>query len=86
MPIYEYQCERCPEIQEVTQKFSDAPLTTCPKCGATVKKLMSLGGFALKGTGFYTTDYKRKSSSASDSTAASCATTGGGCGKAECAS
>jgi predicted nucleic acid-binding Zn ribbon protein len=43
----------------VTQKFEDPPLEHCPECRAPVKKLMSLGGFALKGNGWYTTDYKK---------------------------
>jgi putative FmdB family regulatory protein len=65
MPIYEYQCQKCEKIHEVTQKFSDAPLAQCPECGAEVKKLMSLSSFALKGSGWYTTDYKRSGSSSS---------------------
>ncbi|MEK7690176.1 MAG: FmdB family zinc ribbon protein, partial [Bdellovibrionota bacterium] len=53
------RCDACVKTHEVLQKFSDAPLAACPDCGAGVTKLMSLSGFALKGTGFYTTDYKR---------------------------
>lgn len=44
------------------QKFSDAPLSECPQCQGDVKKLMSLSSFALKGSGWYTTDYKRAGS------------------------
>ena len=61
MPLYEYSCEKCEKNFEVTQSFSDAPLEKCPECQGPVKKVMSLGGFALKGAGWYTTDYKRKS-------------------------
>ena len=60
MPLYEYECAKCQKVHEVMQKFSDAPLSACPDCGAKVVKLMSLGSFALKGTGWYTTDYKSK--------------------------
>ena len=59
MPIYEFECPSCPKIHEVMQKFSAAPMVNCPDCGSPVKKLMSLSSFALKGTGWYTTDYKR---------------------------
>jgi putative FmdB family regulatory protein len=62
MPVYDYECSRCNKVHEVTQKFSDSPLVVCPDetCLGPVKKLLSLGtGFSLKGTGFYTTDYKR---------------------------
>jgi putative FmdB family regulatory protein len=61
MPLYEYACEPCQSTFEVTQSFSEEPLKNCPKCGAEVKKLMSLGGFALRGGGWYTTDYKKTS-------------------------
>ena len=44
------------------QKFSDAPLSECPECRSPVKKLMSMNSFALQGSGWYTTDYKRKGS------------------------
>ncbi len=61
MPLYEYQCSKCEKVHEVMQKFSDPPMAECPECGASVRKLMSATSFALKGTGWYTTDYKRKS-------------------------
>lgn len=62
MPLYEYKCEKCQKVHEVIQKFSDAPLTTCPDeaCKGVVQKLMSMNSFALQGSGWYTTDYKRK--------------------------
>lgn len=61
MPLYEYYCDSCDRSFEVTQKFDEAPLQACPECGAEVRKLMSLGGFSLKGQGWFTTDYKKKS-------------------------
>lgn len=65
MPLYEYKCSRCEKVHEVMQKFSDAPLEICPDCQGSVTKMVSLGSFALKGTGWYTTDYKRASSPSS---------------------
>ena len=64
MPLYEYECDGCQKIHEVLQKFSDTPLAECPECQGPVKKLMSLTSFSLKGSGWYTTDYKRSSASA----------------------
>jgi putative FmdB family regulatory protein len=61
LPLYEYQCDRCGRF-EVIQKFSDSPLTTCPKCGRSVHKLPSAPAIQFKGTGWYVTDYARKSS------------------------
>ena len=59
MPLYEYQCDACAHRFEVIQKFSDAPIDVCPKCGGTVKKLLSSPAIQFKGTGWYITDYAR---------------------------
>src|SRR4051794_36335498 len=61
MPLYEYRCLDCEKVHEAIQKFSDAPLETCPTCQGTLTKLMSMSSFSLKGTGWYTTDYKKSS-------------------------
>jgi len=63
MPIYEYACENCGAVEEVLQKFSDKPLSTCPKCRGRMHKLISQSSFHLKGSGWYVTDYAKKSSS-----------------------
>ncbi len=60
MPLYEYECPKCEKVLEVMQKFSDAPLTECPECKGPISKIMSMSSFALKGSGWYTTDYKPK--------------------------
>jgi putative FmdB family regulatory protein len=64
MPLYEYQCSKCEKVHEVVQKFSDAPLEKCPECDGPISKLISMSSFALKGSGWYTTDYKRAGSKA----------------------
>jgi len=78
MPLYEYQCTTCSKVTEIIQKFSDTPLAECPECQGPLTKLMSMNSFALKGGGWYTSDYKRSSSSSSASTAPACGT--GACG------
>jgi putative FmdB family regulatory protein len=60
MPIYEYHCPKCGEF-EVMQKISDKPLSSCPTCRRKVTKLISSTSFQLKGSGWYVTDYARKS-------------------------
>ncbi len=59
MPLYEYQCDACAHRFEVIQKYSDAPVSVCPKCGGAVKKLLSSPAIQFKGTGWYITDYAR---------------------------
>ncbi len=65
MPIYEYQCTKCGEVFEAFQKITDEPLTSCKFCNSKVEKLISHSSFQLKGSGWYLTDYARKSSSSS---------------------
>ncbi|MEA2498134.1 MAG: hypothetical protein QOH26_539 [Actinomycetota bacterium] len=65
MPTYEYACTSCGERFEVKQSFSDPPLETCEICGGKLRKLFSPVGIVFKGSGFYATDAKKKSSSSS---------------------
>jgi putative FmdB family regulatory protein len=59
MPFYEYECQACKYYMEVMQKISDAPLTRCPSCNKrSLKKLVSVPVFRLKGAGWYETDFK----------------------------
>jgi putative FmdB family regulatory protein len=60
MPLYEYECEKCGNIEEAFQKFSDKPLKTCGHCSGKLHKLISQSSFHLKGTGWYVTDYAGK--------------------------
>ena len=62
MPLYEYECDNCGHRFEVIQKFSDALVTECPKCKGAVRKLFSSPAIQFKGSGFYITDYAKKSS------------------------
>ncbi|MBB2484328.1 zinc ribbon domain-containing protein [Mitsuaria sp. WAJ17] len=72
MPIYAYRCGSCGHAKDVLQKLSDAPLSTCPACGAEAfQKQITAAGFQLKGSGWYVTDFKGGSGgSAATATAA----------------
>ena len=61
MPIYEYECTDCGEHFEIIQKINDKPITSCPSCSGKIRKLVSNCSFQLKGTGWYVTDYAKKS-------------------------
>ena len=63
MPIYEYECQKCNQITEAMQKFSDPPLSECPHCSGKLRKLISQSAFHRKGSGWYVTDYARKGDS-----------------------
>ncbi|HYF19604.1 MAG TPA: FmdB family zinc ribbon protein [Ramlibacter sp.] len=65
MPIYAYKCGSCGHAKDVLQKVSDAPLTTCPACGAeSFSKQITAAGFQLKGSGWYVTDFRNNGGAA----------------------
>jgi putative FmdB family regulatory protein len=61
MPLYEYKCDRCGDLFEVIEKFSDAPLEQHEGCGGHVERQLSVSALQFKGTGWYVTDYARNS-------------------------
>jgi len=60
MPVYEYQCEKCKDVVEVLQKVSEDAVEVCDKCGGKLSKQFNSMNFHLYGSGFYSTDNKRK--------------------------
>ncbi len=64
MPIYEYRCENG-HLFEVMQRITDDPVTACEECRAPVQRVFHPVAVHFKGSGFYSTDYGRKGSSAS---------------------
>lgn len=67
MPTYGYRCGSCGHEFEILQKITAEPLTTCPKCGGTLSKMVYPAGVIFTGSGYYTTDYKGKSGDGSSS-------------------
>lgn len=57
MPTYEYLCKTCSHRFETWQKMTDEPLTTCPECGAHIRRVLFPAGVVFKGSGFYKTDH-----------------------------
>ena len=67
MPTYSYKCEKCGDSFERFQSISEEPLKVCEKCGGKVHRLIGGGaGLIFKGSGFYCTDYTKKSGGASE--------------------
>jgi putative FmdB family regulatory protein len=82
VPTYSYACTECSNRFDEVQAFSDAALTTCPKCSGRLRKLFGNVGVVFKGSGFYRTDSRESaktsaksssngSSSSSESTSSS---------------
>ena len=59
MPIYEYRCTNGHRF-EVFQAMSEDPVSVCRECGAPVERVFHPVAVHFKGSGFYTTDYARK--------------------------
>ncbi|NQU10321.1 zinc ribbon domain-containing protein [bacterium] len=60
MPTYEYECRKCGHEFELFQPITDKPRRTCPKCRGRVQRLVGTGaGVIFKGSGFYSTDYRK---------------------------
>jgi putative FmdB family regulatory protein len=65
MPLYEYECKKCHHRFEKIQKFSDRMVKKCPDCGGVVEQMISAPAVQFKGSGWYVTDYAKKSSAQS---------------------
>ncbi len=61
MPTYEYQCKTCGHQFEQVQRFSDPPLTECPKCSGQIRRVIFPAGVIFKGSGWYITDSRKSS-------------------------
>lgn len=61
MPTYEYECKSCGNVFDVFHSMTAKPRIKCPECGGRTRKRIGAGaGIIFKGSGFYETDYKRK--------------------------
>ena len=74
MPTYQYACTN-PEDKhefEVVQSFTDPAVSSCPECGAPVRKVYGSVGVVFKGSGFYRNDSRKaESAGANDSSSTS---------------
>jgi putative FmdB family regulatory protein len=61
LPTYDYKCTKCGYTFSVEQSILDKPLTKCRKCRGRLEKLLPQTiSLIFKGSGFYTTDYKKR--------------------------
>jgi putative FmdB family regulatory protein len=86
MPMYEYECPECGRFETI-QKFSDKPLSNCPRCKeagkkTAVKRAVSAPAFHLKGSGWYKTDYSSGSTNSAAKGGAKSASTESSSGSA----
>jgi putative FmdB family regulatory protein len=74
MPLYEFECEACKTRFDRIQKYTDPNPDACPTCGkGPIRKMPSSPAIQFKGSGFYITDYAKKTSSEAGSKSGSAA-------------
>jgi putative FmdB family regulatory protein len=67
MPLYEYECNKCHHRIEKIQSFSARHMKKCPDCGGLLEQVISAPAVQFKGSGWYVTDYAKKSSAPASS-------------------
>lgn len=70
MPLYDYACDNCGNRFELKQGFDADPKQPCPRCERIARRVFHPVGVVYKGTGFYSTDYRKSGPVASEATAA----------------
>lgn len=69
MPTYTYECKTCFHTFDLFHGMNAKPRVKCEHCSGKCKRLIGKGaGIIFKGSGFYETDYKRKSGGNGQST------------------
>ena len=73
MPTYDYECSGCGHRFEVFESVHASGRKACPECKARkAKRQIGIGaGVLFKGSGFYTTDYAKKSTGSTSSSSES---------------
>jgi len=62
LPLYEYRCLKCKRLAEKIENVNGPHLKKCPHCGGKVESVLSAPAIQFKGSGWYVTDYGRKTS------------------------
>ncbi|MEO8458755.1 MAG: FmdB family zinc ribbon protein [Chloroflexota bacterium] len=70
MPVYEYRCAKGHDYEK-TEGFSAPTEQKCIVCGAKAKRQISKPAVIFKGSGFYSTDNRRSTSSSASETSSS---------------
>lgn len=61
MPTYDYKCEKCGAIVELSHGFDEKPRKTClgADCDGRLRRVFSPPTIIFKGSGWHVTDYGR---------------------------
>jgi putative FmdB family regulatory protein len=68
MPLYDYRCRACSTVTEVRHGFREPYDGSCPACGSDeLARVFNPAGIVFKGSGFYVTDSRKKTSESGSS-------------------
>lgn len=71
MPTYDYHCPSCNATYELRQGFDAETTHTCEECGKGIaKRVLHAPPVVFKGSGWYVTDSRNRSSATSESDSA----------------
>jgi putative FmdB family regulatory protein len=62
LPLYEYRCLKCKRHTEKIENLNGPYLKKCPHCGGKMESVLTAPAIQFKGSGWYVTDYGRKTS------------------------
>src|SRR6266576_3788166 len=62
LPLYEYRCQKCKRHTDKIENLNGPKLKKCPHCGGKVEAVLTAPAIQFKGSGWYVTDYGRKTS------------------------
>jgi len=66
LPIYEYRCVKCSVQFEVRRRFGENSSAPCPRCQGEGHLVFSPVPIIFKGSGFYTTDNRKREKNSSE--------------------
>jgi putative FmdB family regulatory protein len=62
LPLYEYACLKCKRHTDKIENVNGPHLKKCPHCGGKVEPVITAPAIQFKGSGWYVTDYAKKTS------------------------
>jgi len=67
LPLYEYRCLKCDRHTDKIENLNGPHLKKCPHCGGKVESVITAPAIQFKGSGWYVTDYGKKTSAGESS-------------------
>ena len=60
VPTYTYACRACGHRFDAVQSIAADPLSSCPECEGSLRRVIGSVGVTFRGSGFYRTDSRQE--------------------------